>query len=476
MRSSFLCPFLLCTFLLTFAMRDASVSAQETFAPLITENTVLFIHADFQKADVDTFKKNWMAYSENLMKSLRFEDSALKSTLSALGKDLDKLNTYISPVFETLTQKLGIREIALIVNTADLLDDTSFIIAAPWKGKTDADLQTLFALFPESIADDLKESTLLQGDFLFFLIEELELSRYEQWLADGKLTANPAVQNGAIMQAMKSLGNAEIKIAAAMTETARENILAGLKDSDDMPEPMLNMLIYAARKVEWAAASFPNPLMGEKVPPIKITVKTRTAADARQLRNMLETAIDLGITAWRTAMAAVKAMDADVPEMPQALYAFTRGFLRTYLPAVEGDKLVFQQPDIDAAAVWELYSWGGVSIALLLPAVQAAREAARKQQVFVHVKILTAAVEQYTLDIGYPPTTEQGLAALVNPPGDLPNPAAWKGYAFVQCDPWGNEYQYVCPGRNGGQFDIWSYGRDGKDGTEDDIGSWMRAL
>ena len=44
-------------------------------------------------------------------------------------------------------------------------------------------------------------------------------------------------------------------------------------------------------------------------------------------------------------------------------------------------------------------------------------------------------------------------------------------------DPWGNAFQYVYPPERGsGDFpDIWSFGPDGEDNTEDDICSWGTA-
>jgi general secretion pathway protein G len=42
-------------------------------------------------------------------------------------------------------------------------------------------------------------------------------------------------------------------------------------------------------------------------------------------------------------------------------------------------------------------------------------------------------------------------------------------------DPWGNPYRYAAPGRDGREFDIYSYGADGREGGEDqdaDIGNW----
>jgi general secretion pathway protein G len=40
-------------------------------------------------------------------------------------------------------------------------------------------------------------------------------------------------------------------------------------------------------------------------------------------------------------------------------------------------------------------------------------------------------------------------------------------------DPWGNPYYFKDPGqRMKGSFDLFSAGKDGKPGTEDDIGNW----
>ena len=45
----------------------------------------------------------------------------------------------------------------------------------------------------------------------------------------------------------------------------------------------------------------------------------------------------------------------------------------------------------------------------------------------------------------------------------------------LENDPWGNPYLYASPGRNS-EFDLWSHGRDGKEGGEGpdaDITSWQ---
>ena len=84
------------------------------------------------------------------------------------------------------------------------------------------------------------------------------------------------------------------------------------------------------------------------------------------------------------------------------------------------------------------------------------------------------ALDQYRLDNGRYPTTEQGLAALMTRPA---NEAGWDGPYLkkdVPPDPWGHPYVYKAPGDHG-EYDLLSYGNDGQpggDGEAADIVSW----
>jgi general secretion pathway protein G len=84
------------------------------------------------------------------------------------------------------------------------------------------------------------------------------------------------------------------------------------------------------------------------------------------------------------------------------------------------------------------------------------------------------ALDQYRLEVGRYPTTEQGLNALVARPGDEPR---WNGPYLrrgIPLDPWGNPYVYAQPGKRG-DFDLLSYGKDGRpggSGEDADIGNW----
>lgn len=87
---------------------------------------------------------------------------------------------------------------------------------------------------------------------------------------------------------------------------------------------------------------------------------------------------------------------------------------------------------------------------------------------------LEKTLDQYRLDVGSYPTTEQGLAALNERPAGL---SRWSGPYLkkaVPLDPWGSPYVYKSPGEHG-EYDLLSLGKDGQpggSGEAEDIVSW----
>lgn len=80
-------------------------------------------------------------------------------------------------------------------------------------------------------------------------------------------------------------------------------------------------------------------------------------------------------------------------------------------------------------------------------------------------------LEQYYTDVGSFPSTQQGLVALRQMPGDLRNPNKWRGpyvNADIPLDPWGSAYEYAC---DGAAYQIWSPGPNmvSEQGGGDDV-------
>lgn len=83
------------------------------------------------------------------------------------------------------------------------------------------------------------------------------------------------------------------------------------------------------------------------------------------------------------------------------------------------------------------------------------------------IDALGKALDEYRLDTGHYPSTQEGLAALVSRPQNEPR---WRGPYLrksVPLDPWGNAYVYKSPGEQG-DYDLYSYGKDGRPGGADE--------
>lgn len=116
----------------------------------------------------------------------------------------------------------------------------------------------------------------------------------------------------------------------------------------------------------------------------------------------------------------------------------------------------------------------GLLAALVAPKFFGKIGKAKTRTAKTQIELLGAALDDFRLDNGRYPTTEEGLKALREKPGDL---ATWDGPYLpkpVPLDPWGRPYHYQSPGEHG-DYDLFSYGKDGVEGGEKenkDIVSW----
>ena len=111
--------------------------------------------------------------------------------------------------------------------------------------------------------------------------------------------------------------------------------------------------------------------------------------------------------------------------------------------------------------------------AIVVPRFTGRAKQARVTAAEAEMSVLGLAISGFEIDTGDLPTTEQGLRALVEEPG---NTTGWRGPYLergVPKDPWGNEYTYTEPGtHNTSGYDLHSLGPDGKQGGGDDIDNW----
>ncbi len=118
----------------------------------------------------------------------------------------------------------------------------------------------------------------------------------------------------------------------------------------------------------------------------------------------------------------------------------------------------------------------GVLAALVVPRFvgrsQQARETAAQQEI---VGTLGVSLDLFEQDMGRYPTTEEGLEALIRPPGQG-DAGTWHGpylkSATIPRDPWNLEYRYTYPSQlteMASLYDVVSAGPDGQFGSDDDI-------
>ncbi|MDD5466091.1 MAG: type II secretion system major pseudopilin GspG [Candidatus Omnitrophica bacterium] len=114
----------------------------------------------------------------------------------------------------------------------------------------------------------------------------------------------------------------------------------------------------------------------------------------------------------------------------------------------------------------------GALVAMVMPRLTGRTEQARVATAEADIRAnIATALKLYELDNGIFPTTEEGLNALLNKPASS---RKWNGpYLEKQpLDPWGREYKYKSPGNHRADYDLYSLGRDGQEGTEDDVKNW----
>lgn len=106
--------------------------------------------------------------------------------------------------------------------------------------------------------------------------------------------------------------------------------------------------------------------------------------------------------------------------------------------------------------------------AVVVPKFTGRTEQARQSAAKADISNLKVALSTFETDNGRFPSSEEGLRALAEKPGDLPN---WK-HPYIEkvpTDPWGHDYVYRCPGSGNKDFDLFSMGPDGHEGGGDDI-------
>ena len=116
----------------------------------------------------------------------------------------------------------------------------------------------------------------------------------------------------------------------------------------------------------------------------------------------------------------------------------------------------------------------GLLAAVVGPTLYQRIKPAQETAVRAQIENFATALDNFMVDVGRYPSTQEGLKALRAKPDSA---AKWNGPYLkkeLPNDTWGNAYLYRAPGRSGG-YEIISFGADGREGGEGDnadINSW----
>lgn len=403
-------------FVFLVVLTTVRVFGQETFAPLIGGNTVAFVHLDLRKIEIDTIKSQAEKLGVDLLQHLHFDEKSLKATTRELKAELEKLDAFVRPQYETITKTLGIQELAVIADCNLLENNITAVLVVPLKDKTKdeaAILQSCSKTFLKMIfGHEVFISSVISGDFLLF---PFLINNYNQQQQDEitKLTLIAWLQNmkpskeSLIQQGLQVLGQDEIKIVAALPENLKAILVSNTLPNDmsndmlnempnEMPREIQGLFLFAAQKIEWAASSLSiNALFsGENINNVLLTVKTPKRTDAVQLRGLMENAIEFGMNALRFSIEQEQSQK-NVTPIPPLFFEFVKGMLRTLLPDIENDKLIFRLKGENVAVKQGIIASGGIVAALILPSVQAAREAGQRGQCVNKIKQIIIAFHNY---------------------------------------------------------------------------------
>ncbi len=110
----------------------------------------------------------------------------------------------------------------------------------------------------------------------------------------------------------------------------------------------------------------------------------------------------------------------------------------------------------------------GLLMALVGPNLIGRSEKAKVQAAAMQIERLGTVLDTYRLDTGRYPSSQEGLAALVQKPSSAERwdgPYLTKG---IPKDPWNRPYVYRSPGDQGRPYDLYSLGADGAPGGQGD--------
>jgi len=117
----------------------------------------------------------------------------------------------------------------------------------------------------------------------------------------------------------------------------------------------------------------------------------------------------------------------------------------------------------------------GLLASIIAPKFFGKLDDAKVKTATAQLELISTALDTFRLDVNRYPTTDEGLKVLWKKDNNIKN---WNGKYLpkpLKEDPWGHKYYYKQPGSGDNEYDLMSFGADGKMGGSDkneDISFW----